>query len=105
MSKEASEEREEESDGSVGPLLCYKSDFFFYRYRMIFIFLGFSFLLHMPLLFSNLIWSKVASKYSNRWLPPPKPELEYYWLIIYPGIVFAHSILAGVICESLYISA
>ena len=68
-----------------------------YRYSIIFIFFGFLFGLHLPLLLVCLILPFVLEKKGHE--RPWKTRVEYMWLIVFALLVLAHSVLAGVVCE------
>ena len=62
-----------------------------------FIFFGFLFGLHLPLLLVSVILPFVFEKkgYERPW----KTRMEYIWLIVFALLLLAHSVLAGVVCE------
>lgn len=64
-------------------------------YSMVFIFLGWNFLLHLPFLitalaYSYYAWSKEKREYFSA-------RTEYVWLILYPFVLLIHGTLAGLI--------
>lgn len=64
---------------------------------MVFIFFGFNFAIHLPLLIAILLLQGKCS--SRGWGVVWSRNTEYLWLILYPILVLIHSVLAGVICE------
>ena len=67
------------------------------RYSIVFIFFGFQFDLHLPLLLVCLILPFVLEKKGHE--RPWKTVMEYIWLIVFAVLLLAHSVLAGVVCE------
>ena len=73
----------------------------FFSYSMVFIFFGFHFALHLPLLITvlsvcYLSWSKYRKEFWSA-------RTEYVWLIIFPIILLLYSVTAGIICEFVYV--
>ncbi len=64
---------------------------------MVFIFFGFNFILHLPLLAAVLVLTHFSSlrKRGLNW----SRTIEYLWLIFYPVLILVYSILAGGICK------
>ena len=67
------------------------------RYSIVFIFFGFLFGLHLPLLLVGIILPFVWEKRGNE--RPWKTRMEYMWLIVFALLLLGHSILAGVVCK------
>ena len=80
-------------------LVCYKvcAVVAHHRYSIVFIFFGFLFGLHLPLLLVCLILPFFLEQKGHE--RPWKTRIEYIWLIVFALLVLAHSVLAGVICE------
>jgi hypothetical protein len=67
-------------------------------YNMVFIFFGFHFVCHLPLLCVVLVWSYIAWSHNKRevW----SPATEYLWLIAFPVLFLLHGVFAGLIYYS-----
>ena len=67
---------------------------------MVFIFLGWNFLLHLPFLifalsYSYYSWSRSKRDYFSS-------KTEFVWLIVYPFVLLIHGAFAGLICKSCF---
>ena len=94
-------EERERGGGKWETKIIYLCVFPLFRYSMVFIFLGWNFLLHLPFLitalaYSYYAWSKEKREYFSA-------RTEYVWLILYPFVLLIHGTLAGLICKLLHI--